>query len=137
VAVESAKFGLPEVKRGIFPFQVMATLEPLMSARDLLDLCIRAKVIDAQEAKRIGIVSEVVPADKLESTVQKLTNEIKEQSPTAIRLGLKAFQEMKSKNAAEKHQFLHAMLMQCLQSKDTAEGLKAFKEKRKAVWVGE
>jgi enoyl-CoA hydratase/carnithine racemase len=137
VAVESAKFGLPEVKRGIFPFQVMATLEPLMSARDLLDLCIRAKVIDAQEAKRIGIVSEVVTADDLESTVQKLTDEIKEQSPTAIRLGLKAFQEMKSKNAAEKHQFLHAMLMQCLQSKDTAEGLKAFKEKRKAVWVGE
>ncbi len=136
VAVESAKFGLPEVKRGIFPFQVMATLEPLMSARQLLDLCIRAKTLSAQEAKDIGLVSEVVEADNLESTVMKLVEDIKEQSPTAVRLGLKAFQEMKTKSADEKHKYLHAMLMQCLQSKDAAEGLTAFKEKRKANWTG-
>lgn len=136
VAVESAKFGLPEVKRGIFPFQVMATLEPLMSARQLLDLCLRAKTLSAQEAKEIGLVSEVVSAENLEATVNKLVEEIKEQSPTAIRLGLKAFHEMKSIKDDEKHKYLHAMLMQCLQSKDAAEGLAAFKEKRKPEWKG-
>ena len=136
IAVESAKFGLPEVKRGIFPFQVMATLEPLMSARQLLDLCIRAKTLSAQEAKEIGIVTDIVREEDLEDTVQKLIEDIKEQSPTAIRLGLKAFQEMKSKAAEDKHKYLHAMLMQCLQSKDAAEGLLAFKEKRKANWTG-
>ncbi|HRB93051.1 MAG TPA: enoyl-CoA hydratase-related protein [Chitinophagales bacterium] len=136
IAVEEAKFGLPEVKRGIFPFQVMATLEPLMSARQLLDLCIRAKTLTASEAKEIGLVSEVVTADNLENRVQELIVAIKEQSPTAIRLGLKAFQEMKTKNADEKHKYLHAMLMQCLQSKDAAEGLTAFKEKRKPNWIG-
>jgi enoyl-CoA hydratase/carnithine racemase len=134
--LKSAKFGLPEVKRGIFPFQVMATLEPLMSARQLLDLCLRAKTLTAQEAKEIGLVSVVVQADNLETTVQQLVADIKEQSPTALRLGLKAFQEMKSKNADDKHKYLHAMLMQCLQSKDAAEGLLAFKEKRKANWTG-
>lgn len=137
VAVESAKFGLPEVKRGIFPFQVMATLEPLMSARQLLDLCLRAKTLSAQEAKEIGLVSEVVSEENLEATVQQLVCDIKEQSPTAIRLGLKAFHEMKTKSADEKHPYLHAMLMQCLQSKDAAEGLSAFKEKRKPNWKGE
>jgi enoyl-CoA hydratase/carnithine racemase len=137
VAVEDAKFGLPEVKRGIFPFQVMATLEPLMSARQLLDLCIRAKTLTAQEAKEIGLVSEVVNTDNLEKRVQELVEDIKEQSPTAVRLGLKAFQEMKTKNADEKHKYLHAMLMQCLQSKDAAEGLLAFKEKRTPLWKGE
>jgi enoyl-CoA hydratase/carnithine racemase len=137
IAVESAKFGLPEVKRGIFPFQVMATLEPLMSARQLLDLCIRAKTLSAAEAQSIGIVSEVVKTEDLESRVQTLINEIKEQSPTAIRLGLKAYHEMKNKNADEKHKYLHAMLMQCLRSKDAAEGLAAFKEKRKPEWRGE
>ena len=136
VAVETAKFGLPEVKRGIFPFQVMATLEPLMSARQLLDLCLRAKTLTAQEAKEIGLVTAVVQPESLEETVQNLIADIKEQSPTALRLGLKAFQEMKTKNADEKHKYLHAMLMQCLQSKDAAEGLLAFKEKRKAVWTG-
>ncbi|HRH58264.1 MAG TPA: enoyl-CoA hydratase-related protein [Chitinophagales bacterium] len=137
VAVEDAKFGLPEVKRGIFPFQVMATLEPLMSARQLLDLCLRAKTLTAQEAKEIGLVSEVVSAENLEASVQQLVADIKEQSPTALRLGLKAFQEMKTKNADEKHKYLHAMLMQCLQSKDAAEGILAFKEKRKANWTGQ
>ena len=137
IAVESAKFGLPEVKRGIFPFQVMATLEPLMSARQLLDLCIRAKILNAKEGQEIGIVSEVVKEENLASRVQELIAEIKEQSPTAIRLGLKAFQEMKTKNADEKHKYLHAMLMQCLQSKDAAEGITAFKEKRKPEWKGE
>ncbi|MCC6516976.1 MAG: enoyl-CoA hydratase/isomerase family protein [Chitinophagales bacterium] len=137
IAVESAKFGLPEVKRGIFPFQVMATLEPLMSARQLLDLCIRAKTLSAKEAQEIGLVSELVKEENLTSRVQELIAEIKEQSPTAIRLGLKAFQEMKTKNADEKHKYLHAMLMQCLQSKDAAEGITAFKEKRKPEWIGE
>ncbi|MCB0511185.1 MAG: enoyl-CoA hydratase/isomerase family protein [Bacteroidetes bacterium] len=136
IAVESAKFGLPEVKRGIFPFQVMATLEPLMSARQLLDLCIRAKILSAKEAQEIGIVSEVVKEENLELRVQELIGEIKEQSPTAIRLGLKAFQEMKTKNAEEKHKYLHTMLMDCLKSKDAAEGLLAFKEKRKPNWSG-
>ncbi len=137
ITIEHAKFGLPEVKRGIWPFQVMATLEPLMNSRELLDLCIRAKTLTSYEAKDIGLVSEVVREEELEDAVQKLVEEIKEQSPTAIRLGLKAFQEMKSLKADEKHKYLHGMLMQCLSSKDTAEGLAAFKEKRKPNWTGE
>lgn len=136
IAVENAKFGLPEVKRGIFPFQVMATLEPLMSARQLLDLCIRAKTLTANEAREIGIVSEVVQETDLENRVQTLISEIKEQSPTAIRLGLQAYHEMKSKSADEKHKYLHGMLMQCLKSNDATEGLAAFKEKRSPNWTG-
>jgi enoyl-CoA hydratase/carnithine racemase len=137
VAVESAKFGLPEVKRGIWPFQVMATLEPLMSARQLLDLCLRAKTLTAQEAKEIGLVTEVVASDSLEKRVNELAEDIKEQSPTAVRLVLKELQEMKTKSADDKHKYLHAMLMKCLQSKDAAEGILAFKEKRKANWIGQ
>jgi enoyl-CoA hydratase/carnithine racemase len=137
VAADTAKFGLPEVKRGIWPFQVMASLEPLMSARQLLDLCLRAKTIDAAEALRIGIVTDVVKSEDLESAVQSLVADIKEQSPTAIRMGLEAFQEMKNLQADQKHKYLHGMLMKVLSSKDTQEGLAAFKEKRKPVWKGE
>ncbi len=137
IAADTAKFGLPEVKRGIWPFQVMATLEPLMSSRQLLDLCLRAKTIDAQEARNIGLITEVVKPEELENAVQVLAAEIKEQSPTAVRLGLKAFQEMKNITTDEKHNYLHSMLMRCLSSKDAAEGLTAFKEKRKPIWKGE
>ncbi|MCB9033947.1 MAG: enoyl-CoA hydratase/isomerase family protein [Chitinophagales bacterium] len=137
VAANTAKFGLPEVKRGIWPMQVMASLAPLMSARDLLDLCMCAKTIDANEAKRLGIVSIVVEANDLEQTVQHLVDEIREQSPTAIRLGLQAFQEMQNLKHEAQHPYLHSMLMKVLSSKDAKEGLLAFKEKRAPNWTGE
>ncbi|MCO5249377.1 MAG: enoyl-CoA hydratase-related protein [Chitinophagales bacterium] len=137
VAVESAQFSLPEVKRGLFPFQVMASLEPIVNSRDLLDLCMRAKAIDAHEAQRIGIVSDVVKEEDLSSTVQAIVDDIKQQSPTAIRMGLEAFHEMKNLKAEDKHKYLHGMLMKVLSSKDAAEGLSAFKEKRVPKWIGE
>ena len=46
-------------------------------------------------------------------------------------------ERIKSLKADEKHKYLHAMLMQCLSSKDAAEGLAAFKDKRKANWTGQ
>ncbi len=137
VAAENVKFGLPEVKRGIWPMQVMASLIPVMNARQMLDMCMRAKVLSAQKALELGIATQVVSSDNLEEAVRNLVNEIKEQSPSAIRLGLKAYQELASVNKDEEHKYLHKMLMQVLQSKDAKEGLLAFREKRKPVWTGE
>lgn len=137
VAVNTAQFSLPEVRRGLFPFQVMASLEPIVNSRDLIDLCIRALPIDAQKAQEIGIVTHVVAQEDLESTVQGLIDDITEHSPTAIRMGLQAFQEMKEYQADKKHEYLHGMLMKVIRSKDAAEGLQAFKEKRAPQWTGE
>ena len=137
VAVENAKFGLPEVKRGIWPMQVMASLAPLMNDRQMLDLCMRAKILTANEALHLGIVTEIVGSNELDVAVDNLVNEIKEQSPSAIRLGIEAFHEMKNLKDQEKHTYLHGMLMRVLQSKDAQEGLAAFREKRKANWTGE
>jgi len=137
VAVEEAKFGLPEVKRGIWPMQVMASLLPVMSARQMLDLCMRARTIDAAEALKLGIVTDVVKTDELDSFVLNLVSEIKEQSPTAIRFGLEAFEKMQNLTEGEKHKYLQGMLMKVLSSKDAQEGLAAFREKRKANWIGE
>lgn len=136
VAANNAKFGLPEVKRGIWPMQVMASLMPIMNARQMLDMCMRAKVLTAKEATDLGIVTQLVQLDELESSVQQLVADIKEQSPSAIRLGLKAFQEFGDIPEQEQHKYLHKMLMQVLQTEDAKEGLAAFREKRKAVWVG-
>src|ERR687885_713834 len=50
VVAESATFSLPEVKRGLFPFQVLAILLDIMPARTALDLCLRAKTLSAVDA---------------------------------------------------------------------------------------
>ena len=137
VAASSVKFGLPEVKRGIWPMQVMASLMPVMNARQMLDMCMRARVLNADEALHLGLATQVVEPEELENSVTQLVNDIKEQSPSAIRLGLKAFNELESVSAEKQHKYLHKMLMEVLQTKDAKEGLTAFREKRKANWTGE
>jgi len=136
IAVEQAEFGLPEVKRGLWPFQVMASLMPFMSARTLLDWCMRGRVLKAQEALKTGIVTQVVEAVNLASAVDELAQELALVAPLAVRKGLEAYQEMQRLSANEQHAYLHGMLQQLLTSEDAKEGLAAFAEKRTPNWSG-
>ncbi|MDZ4847646.1 MAG: enoyl-CoA hydratase-related protein [Chitinophagales bacterium] len=136
IVSKNVQFSLPEVKRGIWPMQVMASLAPIMSARQLLDYCMRAKSLSAEEAMNRGLATQVVELSELDNAVNALVEEIKALSPAAIRLGLKAWDELKSVDASGQHQFLLGMLQQVLQTEDAAEGLQAFAEKRKPVWKG-
>lgn len=137
IASPSASFGLPEVKRGIWPFQVMQSLLQIMPARTVLDFCMRAKTVNATQAQQLGLVTEVADAENLNDAVQQLVNEIFENSPSAIRLGLKAYQELKEKSYAEAHAFLMKCLSETIKTNDAAEGIAAFAEKRKPNWQGE
>ncbi len=136
VASANATFSLPEVKRGLYPFQVMQSLLQIMPARTVLDLCMRARTLTSAEAEKTGLVSKVVEGDKLNAEVQALVDEIFQYSPSAIRLGLEAFDNLKSIPAAEAHRYLKQMLGECIQTEDAAEGMAAFIEKRKPVWKG-
>ena len=136
IASSSATFALPEVKRGLYPFQVMQSLLQIMPARTVLDLCIRAKTLSATDAEKIGLVSKVVGQNELNAEVQSLVDEIFQFSPSAIRLGLEAFDNLKNIPAAEAHSYLKQMLGECIQTEDAAEGMAAFIGKRKPVWKG-
>jgi len=136
IASEVAVFGLPEVKRGIWPFQVMASLMPLVPARVLLDWCMRARVLNAGEAKEAGIISEIVAAEKLEDTVDALAKELASAAPLAIQRGLQAFYELKNRDQSTHHGFLYEQLQSLLKTEDAVEGLLAFTEKRAPVWKG-
>ncbi len=138
IAVETATFSLPEVKRGIFPFQVMAVLLNNMPARTVLDWCMRAKTLSATEAQQAGLLTHIVKDEQaLTQKVQDIIQELFENSPSAIRLGLKAYEEMQSISATEKQGFLKKILEETISTQDAQEGLKAFAEKRKPVWIGE
>ncbi|GAB3024121.1 enoyl-CoA hydratase/isomerase family protein [Spirosoma pulveris] len=134
VAAESATFSLPEVKRGLFPFQVLAILLDIMPARKALDLCLRAKTLPSGEALTLGLVTEVVPADQLDSAVACLADELKQLSPTAMQFGLRAYQQLKDLPSGEQQAYLFDQFQQLQQTPDAKEGMAAFLEKRKPNW---
>jgi enoyl-CoA hydratase/carnithine racemase len=136
-AVGGASFQLPEVKRGIWPMQVMASLLHLMPARQALDLCMRAPKLTAAQAAQYGIVTRVVEdAAALQQAGEQWVQEILEQSPTAIRLGLAAYDQLRAIAGPDQHAWLRTQLAAMLQSEDAREGLAAFAEKRKPNWTG-
>jgi enoyl-CoA hydratase/carnithine racemase len=134
VAAESATFSLPEVKRGLFPFQVLAVLLDLMPARTALDLCLRAKTLSATAALAIGLVTHVVPNDGLNPAILLLKDELKLYSPTAIQFGLRAFQQLKNLPSNEQQAYLYEQFVQLHQTPDAKEGMAAFLEKRPPKW---
>ncbi len=135
LAQNEVKFGLPEVKRGIYPFQVMAALLKVMPARKVIDWCIRGYNLPVEEAERFGLVTQVVAADEMEATQAQVIEELKQNSPSAIRMGLQAFDHIQP--SAAEHKYLYDMLMKTIGTQDGQEGLKAFREKRKPEWKGE
>jgi enoyl-CoA hydratase/carnithine racemase len=136
VAADTATFSLPEVKRGLFPFQVMYSMLQIMPPRQVLDFCMRARTVDAAEAEKLGLVSKAVPPDQLDTEVQALVDDILQYSPSGIRLGLEAYDALRQLDGKDAHAQMKHMLSQALQTEDAAEGLQAFIEKRKPVWKG-
>jgi enoyl-CoA hydratase/carnithine racemase len=137
VAADTVTFSLPEVKRGLFPFQVMASLLEIMPARTALDLCLRARTLSANEAQAVGLVTEVVSVSELDRTVYQLTDELKQFSPTAMQAGLRAYRQLKSLPSDQQQAFLYEQFQQLQQTADAKEGMAAFLEKRLPKWGGE
>lgn len=135
LAQRGLTFGLPEVKRGIFPFQVMAALLKVMPPRRVLDWCIRGYTLPVEAAERYGLVTEVVEAAELDQRLAEIVEELKQNSPSAIRHGLEAYDHIQP--SEETHKYLLHMLQKTIMSKDGQEGLRAFREKRKPNWTGE
>ncbi|MEL6864536.1 MAG: enoyl-CoA hydratase, partial [Bacteroidota bacterium] len=71
---------------------------------------------------------------QIEEVIRDIVEELKQNSPKAMQLGLEAFDHIQASEA--QHQYLMGMLLKAIGSKDGQEGLKAFKEKRKPIWTG-
>ena len=136
VASNDIHLSLPEVKRGLFPFQVLAALLEVIPSRKALDWCLRGYQLDAEEAHELGLITRVCIREHIREEVNALLKSLLANSPSAIRLGLEAFARLKDENAQERHQYLMSMLMKTMQTHDAREGIAAFKERREPVWKG-
>ncbi len=137
VAAEHATFGLPEVRRGLFPFQVMDSLLQLgIAPRRVLNWCLRGETLTAAEALEIGLVSELSGKENLNAAVQRLVDELLTLSPTALQFGLDAYRRLPALAPEARQAFLFDQFQKIQQTADAREGLAAFAEKRKPKWTG-
>lgn len=134
IASEQARFGAPELDVGLWPYMVTVPLLRSMSPKKALELMLTSRVVDAEEAERIGFVTSVVPSDRLDAEVADLAATLASKPPGVMRMGRESFYAVVDSAATEALPYLHAMLTVTSQTAEAAEGIAAFAEKRVPSW---
>lgn len=136
VSIPEANYSLPEVKRGIWPMQVMASLLDLIPKRKILEMSITGKSYSAEEALHLGLVTQIAEKEVIENEVNNLADLICSNAPYAIKSGMQALQNVSDIAENDRHNYLKSQLDLLLKSEDAKEGTAAFKEKRTPTWKG-
>ena len=135
IAADTAVFSIAEVRWGLTAAIIIPQLNDAIGARQVRRYALTGERFDAAEARRIGLVHEVVPAGELEAAGERVVAQILQNGPDAIaqtkalalefafgRLDEKTFDDLVERHAAKR------------QSDEAAEGLASFAQKRAARW---
>lgn len=134
VAARHAVFGLPEVKVGVFPAQVLSVLQHLVPRRKLAELCLTGEPLTSAEALEFGLVNHV--DDDLDGKLDWLLSRLLDKSPAAIRRGLYTMKKIEAMAFEESMSFTESQIALFTLTEDAREGQAAFQEKRKPQWSG-
>jgi enoyl-CoA hydratase/carnithine racemase len=134
IAVDHARFGVPEARIGVFPMMILGYMLRLIPRRKLLEMSLTAEPFPAGDALEYGLLNRVVPASELDAAVDSLLERILGNSPMALLLGKKAFHAMQDMSLPECFEYAQLMIARMSQSEDAREGMAAFVEKRPPNW---
>lgn len=137
VASENAKLGQPEIIVGLIPGGgATQRLPRLIGEKRARKLIYTGDIINSEEAQRIGWVNEVVPADKLDETVDELIKELLSRSPVMLKLAKAAINKSFDTTLSAGLSYELEACSLCFSTEDQKEGAGAFLEKRKPVYKG-
>jgi enoyl-CoA hydratase len=131
IASDTAKFGQPEVKLGIMPGAGGTQRLPrAVSKSKAMDMCLTARIMDSAEAERAGLVSRIVPADKLEEEALAAATVIAAMSLPVVMMIKESVNRAYEVNLSEGVNFERKLFHSAFATDDQKEGMKAFIEKR-------
>ena len=137
IASDTAKLGQPEINLGIIPGGGgTQRLTRLAGEGKAMEIILTGEVVDAAQAKEIGLVNDVVPAAGLRAHVLALARRIGEKSPIALRMAKEAVKTASRMNLREGLDRETDLFCLTFGSEDKAEGVRAFLEKRKPDFKG-
>jgi len=135
IAADNAKFGQPEITLGVLPGAGgTQRLTKLVGKSKAMDMCLTGRMMDADEAERAGLVSRVVPLDKLQEEALKVASKIASMSLPATLMAKEAVNQSQEAPLSQGVLFERRIFQSTFAMEDQKEGMAAFIEKRKPEW---
>jgi enoyl-CoA hydratase/carnithine racemase len=135
VAAEGSRFATPGVNIGLFCSTPMVALSRAVGRKAAMEMLLTGEMIGAKEAKRRGLINRVAaPADLVDETAA-LAGAIAAKSRFTVAIGKQAFYRQAEMGLKDAYEYTAAVMVRNMASKDAAEGIDAFLQKRFPVWA--
>lgn len=136
IADETARFGTPGVRIGLFCTTPMIALSRAVGRKRALEMLLTGRLISAQEAMDWGLVNKVVPEAELDTTTADLALTIADASPLVLGIGKRTFYAQIEQDERRAYELAKNTMTMSLMAEDAQNGIKAFLSKTKPVWKG-
>jgi enoyl-CoA hydratase/carnithine racemase len=134
IASQAAKFATPGVNIGLFCSTPMVALSRNVSRKHAMQMLLTGDFISADEAARIGLVNQVVPAGQERAVAIKLAEKIAAKSTHTVKIGKEAFYRQAEMSLTDAYDYASQVMVENMLARDAEEGISAFIEKRDAEW---
>lgn len=135
IASDRARFGQPEIKLGVFPPVACLLLPLIIGDKRARELILTGELISASQAARLGLVNHVVAPEQVQQKADEILSKLRELSGSSLEATRRAIDLGRGRSMdAALTEIENVYLHELMKTEDANEGVRAFMEKRKAVW---
>lgn len=134
ICTDTSSFGVNGIDVGLFCHTPAVALLRGVKPKHAMEMLMTGEMVDASTAREFGLVNRIVPKEYLTQVVNKYAQTIAAKSPTAVKMGKKAFYEQAEMNLADAYEHASRVIVDNMLAADACEGVDAFFKKRKPIW---